>query len=453
MKKLIITVIVLITINYSGFSQNWSPLGFGLDGEVRCFYPDTARNILWVGGGFWKANHNKAMTIANWDSVNWDTLPNSLPGYITLAIINYDSSLFVGGYDGCFIFKNNQWINNPFFNGYSLSDGYVTGFEIVNNKLYAIGWFNHINGITAHGIAMYDGFNWQSVNNFPVYNPGNNPNEITTIKYYKGKLYIAGQYADSLSGGYPVFASYLDSSGWHTIGGVLHGSFININAMCIYKNNLYFAGSFLKSNGNLGDNIVMYDGVNFHEVGTGLQGGQVYDLIIYDNYLIAGGLFTNAGNINTKYLAKWDGSKWCSFGSDFDRPIIKLGVFRNELYVGCGFTVDGDSVNYIAKWIGGSYIDTCSQIYGSVYEMVNESGINISPNPAYNIINIKSVEEINKIKDIKLYNSFGQVFKIENLRKTDSNNLTINVSGLTSGFYLLSITTNKTQFVCKFVKY
>jgi len=446
MKKLIITVIVLITINYSGFSQNWSPLGLGLDGGVRCFYPDTARNILWVGGEFWKANNNKAMTIANWDSVNWDTLLNSLPGNPTLAIINYDSSLFVGGFDGCFIFKNNQWVNNPFFNGHSLFDGIVGGFEILNNKLYTIGRFEHVNGIIAHSIAMYDGFNWQSVNNFPNYN-NNEYNSISAVKYYKGKLYIAGQYADSLSGGYPVFASYLDSSGWHTIGGVLHGSFIHISAMCIYKNNLYFAGSFLKSNGNLGDNIVMYDGTNFYEVGTGLQGGQIFDLIVYDNSLIACGQFKYAGNINAKYLAKWDGSKWCSYGSDFDIPVIKLGVFRNELYIGCGRAIDGDSVNYIVKWIGGSYIDTCSQIYGSVYEIENENNITISPNPATTSFTITTNNE-QIIKEVELYTIEGKLLKQQTFSE---NNVKVETSQLPTGMYVIEVQTKEKRMFQKLI--
>ena len=41
----------------------------------------------------------------------------------------------------------------------------------------------------------------------------------------------------------------------------------------------------------------------------------VYALVVYDNKLIAGGLFTTAGGVSANYIASWDGSSWDSLGS------------------------------------------------------------------------------------------------------------------------------------------
>ncbi|OFX40276.1 MAG: hypothetical protein A2X08_05850 [Bacteroidetes bacterium GWA2_32_17] len=163
------------------------------------------------------------------------------------------------------------------------------------------------------------------------------------------------------------------------------------------------------------------------------------------------------GNDNSSYSAGND--KAMAIAVSSDRMLYITGITNSYYFPLAKPVTPNGEIPYYQYIIGGyddafiTRIDLNNAQIGIKENKYYKESFIIYPNPAYNIINIKSVEEINKIKDIKLYNSFGQVFKIENLRKTDSNNLTINVSGLTSGFYLLSITTNKTQFVCKFVKY
>ncbi|HQL55223.1 MAG TPA: hypothetical protein PLQ87_10995, partial [Phycisphaerae bacterium] len=52
-------------------------------------------------------------------------------------------------------------------------------------------------------------------------------------------------------------------------------------------------------------------------LGSGMGGSApfVYALTVYNNDLIAGGLFTTAGGVACNRIARWNGSVWQALGS------------------------------------------------------------------------------------------------------------------------------------------
>ena len=83
-------------------------------------------------------------------------------------------------------------------------------------------------------------------------------------------------------------------------------------------------------------------------------------------------IFTKAGGITVNYIAKWDGAAWSALGTGAANPLTTptvnaLAVSGSNLYAGGFFaTLDGVTVNGIAKWDGTSWSALGSGIGGVV---------------------------------------------------------------------------------------
>ena len=72
--------------------------------------------------------------------------------------------------------------------------------------------------------------------------------------------------------------------------------------------------------------------------------------------LIVGGSFNVAGNVFANNIARWDGSKWSSFGAGLSDNVTAIAVSGTDVYVGGFFTAAGGTpANYVAKWNGSSW--------------------------------------------------------------------------------------------------
>jgi hypothetical protein len=96
-------------------------------------------------------------------------------------------------------------------------------------------------------------------------------------------------------------------------------------------------------------------------MGTGMNGA-VYALVEdSQGNMYAGGVFTNAGGVTVNYVAKWDGGSWSALsgpsGTGINNNIWALAVdSQDNFYAGGGFsTAGGVTVNRVAKWDGGSW--------------------------------------------------------------------------------------------------
>jgi hypothetical protein len=79
--------------------------------------------------------------------------------------------------------------------------------------------------------------------------------------------------------------------------------------------------------------------------------GRVYALTIYNETLVAGGAFTEAGGIEANHVARWNGSEWTAFGSGVDFDVKALQVHDGYLYVGGKFKVAAGRASYhMARW-------------------------------------------------------------------------------------------------------
>lgn len=433
--KLIIICIVFFSNFRFASAQLWDSLGSGFDNEIRAVCTDTINNILYAGGLFEYSGSLHVNNIARWNGTYWDTLSTGngsstcFCGPIT-ALTMYNGELYSCG---------NFWnADTPSYiakwNGVkwdSVTRIGVNTLMVYNNELYTT-FYNtgNFNGTFINFIAKYNGSTWSSIANDTTWN-----GVITSIIFYNGELYVAGQFYNLSTNMWNI--AKWNGSYWEKPGNMgIYGSVTNVNCMAIYNNELYVGGLFTTQDGNVGNFIQKWNGTSWSDVGGGMGGinGQVMDLKVHNGKLYAAGLFTSAGGVPADKIAVWDGTNWCGLGTAFDGALTTLAFLKDTLYIAGMFykVTNNDSINSIAKWIGGTFTDTCGNTSG-INENNFSSQINIYPNPTTGIFTITSTE---KISSIKITNIIGEEIYSG---KVNSEKEEINLSNQSKGFYFIKL--------------
>lgn len=191
---------------------------------------------------------------------------------------------------------------------------------------------------------------------------------VRSLGVYNGDLIAGGQFDNA--GGQPAnrIVRWNESTGnWEQIGsGVAGGSFPTVHAITVYNGELIIAGTFTHS-GNLQtelNRVARWDEASqtWQPLGTGVNDA-VFALAVYNGELIVGGDLTNAGGVAVGRIARWDGSQWHALGapgsgvSGANPPwVMSLTVYNDELVVGGWFTqAGGISANRIVRWNGSTW--------------------------------------------------------------------------------------------------
>lgn len=152
---------------------------------------------------------------------------------------------------------------------------------------------------------------------------------------------------------------------WDTLPGTI--GFDNASAAEVFNSELFIGRGSIPS-------IYKWNGTNWSAVGSGLNSVPV-DLIVYNNELYAGGLFTIAGGISAEHIARWNGNTWATIGAGMNNDVLCLGIYNNELYAGGRFTTAGSNVaNHIAKWNGTYWVSLGAGLDNSAYSMAVYNG-------------------------------------------------------------------------------
>ncbi len=82
--------------------------------------------------------------------------------------------------------------------------------------------------------------------------------------------------------------------------------------------------------------------------------------------LYIGGDFLVVGDVEARYVAKWDGDTWSALGSGVDNIVRALAVTATDLYVGGDFNwAGGPGRNRLAKWTLGGVNDSAWSSLGA----------------------------------------------------------------------------------------
>ena len=392
----------------------WSSLGSGVtNGAVYALAVYDSKLI--AGGGFVSAGGVAVTRVASWDGTNWSSLGSGVTNGVVNALAVYDNKLIAGGlFDsiGGVAASIAAWDGTTWSPLGSDSGGYngqVRALVTFDNKLIAGGVFDSIGGIDANGIASWDGATWSSLGS------GMSGNQVTALAIYDNQLIASGLF-DAAGGVAANNIAAWNGTSWSPLGlGIgCSGQFLcpMINALTVYDDHLVASGWFDSAGGAParaiatwdgstwmpfdtgfmastfgiytvtacavygtklvvgGGNVVAWDGTTWSSLGSATN-GDVSDLAVYDNELIAGGSFYSIGGVDADHIASWNGTTWSPLGSEMKVSVFALTTFEDRLLV-CGSrdSMGEYAVAHIVAWDGTNWSPFAS-VSGSYYAFVS----------------------------------------------------------------------------------
>ncbi len=363
-------VIALALLGWGSVNaQLWQGVGGGTNGPVTCLSHDEANGLLYVAGSFDYAGDSLVCQIAAWDGINWSKLGAgtgdtscTTAGCQTIeSVVLREGELFVGGRYGMMAGNRywpylNSW-NGSNWTNYGPINGPVT-LELLNNQLFAFGMFDSIYGQFCGRILKWNDSTWTS---FGGNLPFSQAEHFYCAEYYSNRYYFGGNFEASNQMNEIVAWG---SNGWEDVAGGIKGDSW-VRKLKTFKNLLFVGGYFFQQDGNSADYLMTWDDVQWANPFPNVNFlGQIEDLEVIDDRLFIVGthLIFDGSNWNGPYkLAHFDGLNFCSFGGPdlFLDNVTCLESFNSEFYISSDRIIGGDSVNYIAKWIGGDSTDIC----------------------------------------------------------------------------------------------
>src|SRR3989441_3254428 len=178
---------------------------------------------------------------------------------------------------------------------------------------------------------------------------------VNALAVYKGQLYVGGNFTNSGGIGANYIAKW-DGTSWSLVGpaSTLTGS---VFALAAYKGELYGGGFFFNAGfDGVADIIAKWDGTSCSAVGNTSLNGDVDGFAVYCGEVYVGGAFNTAASITgADRIAKWDGTNWSIVGgaSALTQTVWAFAPYKGSLYVGGGFTSAGGNTNAngIAEWV------------------------------------------------------------------------------------------------------
>ncbi len=284
-------------------------------------------------------------------------------GNVTHRLNTYNNELIYiyGDYDICNVTINgfglwNDTIWKPFPQGVDANgNGLPYAFAMYQNSLYAGGNFLTIGGKTTNKIARWNGVQWDSVgkgldDQHPV-------EKINALTVYKNELYVAGRFrqVDGVTG-YQQIAVWNGTS-WRKIGG-LQGSIPWVECMAVYKGELYVGGVFAKAGFTNTSFIARWDGQTWRSVGKGTNArvaAMTVDTV--RNILYVSGDFNRVHDTLKCRVAAWDGTTWSAVGNDtiFPSNVEAMEIYHGYLYAGGGGVKMDQKETLFARWDGQTW--------------------------------------------------------------------------------------------------
>jgi len=209
-------------------------------------------------------------------------------------------------------------------------DGMVRGAVEHVGDLYVAGEFAFGNGV-----ARFDGTQWSTLGNGPSLH------RALAIAVYQGSIHVG-------TIGTP---RRWNGSTWEDFGSGITGA---ITALHVHNGVLYLGGETPFMPG--APNLFAWDGVTQRVVGGGTDAA-VESFASFGGELILGGRFTTAGGVPARCIARWNGSRFATFGAGVRGATVNaITPFLGELVIGGDFSrFQGENADYLARFAGGAW--------------------------------------------------------------------------------------------------
>lgn len=142
---------------------------------------------------------------------------------------------------------------------------------------------------------------------------------------------------------------------------------------------LVFGGSFTHVQSTLANNLVGYDGTNWHAIGGGTDGTVTAAVVMQNGDLVVAGTFLAAGGVPANRIARWNGSTWAPLGNGLGGTVNALQLLTNGDLVAAGsfLFAGGNAANRIARWDGTAWFPLGSGLNSSALSLARLSNGNL----------------------------------------------------------------------------
>ncbi len=183
-------------------------------------------------------------------------------------------------------------------------------------------------------------------------------------------LLVAGGFFTTVGGGTSANnIAFWDGGSWQPMGSGMAGSGAGVLALAVFNNQLVAAGVFTSAGGVSVNNIARWNGSSWQTLGSGLTAAglvNVTSLCVYNGQLYAGGSFSSAGGTALTGMARWNGSSWSSApaGPGPETEAFAMTVYNNQLYAGGQGSFNGQVLLY--RFDGTSWFTTPGALIGTL---------------------------------------------------------------------------------------
>ena len=369
----------------------WSPVRGGTDAYLSnlAVFDDGSGEgpALYACGGFDFAGGVYVASIARWDGQEWTAVGGGISGIpVTLGVfedMNGGSTLFIGGslysageihVHGLAKWDGAHWL--PPGRGLVSQNSSATGATLttveegcdIEAGLYVGGYFFTAGGVWTPRVARWNKGEWSAVGE----GIGGTSGTVRALSLFddglgSGPVLYAGGFWFESDGPEVQSTAKWDGKTWSPLGADVNNI---VRTMTVFDDDrgsgplLHVAGDFLTAGGEPASRIATWNGTEWAPLAGGGANELIASLIVWDDgygggpALYAGGDFTiMSGDIQTNFIAKWDGVQWSPLGSGMDSTVIAMAAYDDGsgpvLYAGGRFTTAGGvEANGIARWDG-----------------------------------------------------------------------------------------------------
>jgi hypothetical protein len=352
---------------------------------------------LYAGGKFSDAGVVRARNIARWDGAEWQALGS---GVGIGASFDLDSRVEAISVDGARVYAGGlftragdaavaniaMWDGGAWQAlGAGLSSPLDTPAPVLallarDGALYAGGTFTSAGGSPITGLARWDGTRWSAAG--PALSDPASV-EVRALAASAGGLFVGGT-LERAGGQYVYGIAHWNGERWQSLGqgAALTGNLSAVvNAAAIDSAGRVYVGGLISMVGGVPvNNIAMWDGERWHDMGGGVTSGAdgvVSTLLVVGDDLYVGGRFTEAGGTSAGHIARWEISeqRWATLGAGMDDWVTSLAFGGGVLYAGGAFNRAGAvEARDVAAWDGQSWSALGGYEIYEVLDSGNEAG-------------------------------------------------------------------------------
>lgn len=266
-------------------NNEWKSLQSGLNGPVKTF--GFFNNFLYVGGEFSEAGNQTVNYIVRWDGVAWQALGAGVNGIVNAIQVHKGSVYIAGEFTssaGTSLNHIARWTGSQWE---SLSSGVNAPVHTLlssGDDLVAGGVFTSAGGTSVNRIARWNGTSWASIGSgFGA--------AVRTLTQHNDQIIAGGAFDGAVSS--------WNGTVWSTIGIGINGV---INTISSNGDDLVMGGEFTSSSTTSIKNVANL--VNGEWRNPESANMKVNVVVVRNDVIYMGGLFTQLGNSDYNYLGR-----------------------------------------------------------------------------------------------------------------------------------------------------